>query len=95
MCPKNSPNARRQQQYLHRATVQRPKVKERLAIRQFILVLDLPPLVFQMQNSPSLWMVQRGGPIEQAENESGEHCAGDGLQSESTVIKRRFINIKL
>ena len=35
-----------------------------------------------MKNGPPLWVVERGGPIEDADDESGEHDAGDSLKSQ-------------
>lgn len=63
--------------------MQRSEIEERLPVDQLIFVLDLAPLVLQVQNGTTLRMVERGGAIEEAEYEGGEYGAGDGLQAES------------
>lgn len=48
-----------------------------------VLVLDLAFLVLQVQDGPSLRVVQRRGPIARAQQERGEHGRGDQLESQS------------
>lgn len=66
-----------------------------MAIDHFVLVLDLAPLVLKVQNGTPLRMIQRGGPIEETEDERGEHSACNCLQAESTKNdSNTIVNIK-
>ena len=47
---------------------------------ELLFLLDFSFLVFQMQNGAPLRVVERGGPIEDADDERAEHDAGHGLQ---------------
>lgn len=58
-----------------------------MSIDQLIFVLHFAPLVLEVQNGTTLRMVERGGTIEETENEGDEYGAGDGLQAESAKGK--------
>lgn len=59
-----------------------------------VLVLDLALLVFQMQDSSSLRMVQRRGSIARAQQESGEHRGGNQLQSQAPADRTGIDEVK-
>jgi hypothetical protein len=48
-----------------------------------VFVLDLALLVLQVQDGPSLRVVQWRGPVARAQQECGEHGSGDQLEPKS------------
>jgi len=59
------------------------EVEERRPVVVPVLVLDLPLLVLQVQDGPSLRVVQRRRPVARTQQERGEHRGGDQLESKS------------
>lgn len=60
---------------------ERGEVQERWPVVVPVLVLDLPLLVLQMQDGPTLRVIQRRRPVARAQQERGEHRGGDQLQA--------------
>lgn len=69
------------QQDPDRLALQSAKVEERRSIVDFVFILDFALLIFKMQYSPSLGMVERSASVERAEYKGEKNHAGNSLES--------------